>query len=88
MGSTKAALQTAGHVHDFQTAPFSFSVDGGAFGPAPTDLPAGVYIVLVEDGATLQSSPITVVIGTPAAVIPGPPSSDSPDEITPCRPFP
>ena len=60
------------------SAPFSFSVDGGAFGPAPTDLAAGVYIVIVEDGASLQSSPITVVIGTPATVIPGPPSADSP----------
>ena len=60
------------------TGPFSFSVDGGAFGPAPTDLAAGTYSVVVEDGATLQSSPIAVEIGTPATVIPSPPSAESP----------
>ena len=36
------------------TAPFSFSVDGGAFGPAPTDLTAGTYAIVVEDGASLK----------------------------------
>lgn len=57
------------------TAPFSFSVDGGAFGPAPTDLTAGTYSVVVEDGAALQSSPITVVIGTINTVIPSTPTT-------------
>ena len=55
------------------TAPFSFSVDGGAFGPAPTDLTAGTYVVVVEDGAALQSSPITVIIETINTVIPSTP---------------
>lgn len=59
------------------TGPFSFSVDGGAFGPAPTDLAAGTYSVVVEDGATLQSAPIVVEIGTPATVIPSAPNADS-----------
>lgn len=30
-------------------APFSYSVDGGAFGPAPTDLTPGVYAIIVQD---------------------------------------
>ena len=55
------------------TAPFSFSVDGGAFGPAPTDLTAGTYSVVVQDDATLESSPITVVIETINTVIPSTP---------------
>ena len=61
---------------DCGTAPFSFSVDGGAFGPAPTDLTAGTYVVIVQDGASLQSSPITVVIETINTVIPDAPSSE------------
>ena len=60
------------------TAPFNFSVDGGAFGPAPTDLAAGTYVVIVEDAALLQSSPVTVSVGTPTTVIPPAPSSNSP----------
>lgn len=60
------------------TAPFSFSVDGSAFGPAPTDMSPGTYIVVVEDAASLLSSPITVVIGTANTVIPNPPTADSP----------
>ena len=58
---------------DCGTAPFSFSVDGGAFGPAPTDLTAGTYVVVVQDDATLESSPITVVIETINTVIPSTP---------------
>jgi len=59
------------------TPPFSFSVDGGAFGPAPTDLAAGTYSVVVEDGALLQSAAVDVVISTPATVVPGPPNADT-----------
>ena len=59
------------------TLPFNFSVDGGAFGPAPTDLAAGSYVVIVEDGTGLLSAPTTVEIGTPPTVVPGPPSADS-----------
>ena len=58
---------------DCGTAPFSFSVDGGAFGPAPTDLTAGTYLVVVQDDATLESSPIQVVIETINTVIPSTP---------------
>ncbi|MDA7762925.1 PKD domain-containing protein [Crocinitomicaceae bacterium] len=59
------------------TAPFNFSVDGSAFGPAPTDLTAGTYVVVVEDGAGLQSAPITIIISTANTVIPNPPTADS-----------
>ncbi|MDG1735804.1 MAG: hypothetical protein P8H94_08150, partial [Crocinitomicaceae bacterium] len=59
------------------TPPFSFSVDGGAFGPAPTDLAAGTYSVIVEDGALLQSAAVNVTVGTPPTVVPGPPNADT-----------
>ena len=42
------------------TAPFTFSVDGGAFEPAPL-LSAGTYTVVVQDDAQLQSSPISII---------------------------
>ena len=51
------------------TAPFTFSVDGGAFGPAP-QLTAGTYSVVVMDDASLESSPITVTINTTETEIP------------------
>ena len=57
--------------------PFTFSVDGGAFGPAPTDLAAGTYEVIIEDGNTLQSAPLTIAVGTPPTIIPGAPNADS-----------
>lgn len=57
--------------------PFNFSVDGGAFGPAPTDLAAGIYSVIVEDGTGLQSAEVAIEISTPPTVVPGPPSADS-----------
>lgn len=59
------------------TLPFNFSVDGGAFGPAPTNLAAGTYTIVVEDGAGLQSAPLTIEIATPPTVVPGAPSADS-----------
>jgi hypothetical protein len=58
------------------TAPFTYSVDGGAFGPAPTDLTAGTYIVVVQDDASLQSSPTTIIIETINTVIPDAPTSE------------
>jgi subtilisin-like proprotein convertase family protein len=47
--------------------PFSYSVNGGAFGGIPTNLTAGTYSVVIEDDNGLQSAPITVVITQPAA---------------------
>ena len=44
------------------SAPFSFSVDGGSFGPAPTDLAVGEHIVIVMDGTSNQSSEYTIEI--------------------------
>ena len=58
------------------TAPFTYSVDGGAFGPAPTDLTAGTYSVVVQDDASLQSAAISVVIETINTVIPDAPTSE------------
>lgn len=48
------------------TEPFLYSIDGGAFGPIPSDLTAGTYSVVIEDDAGLFSSPITVIVGQPA----------------------
>ena len=64
---------------DCGTAPFTFSVDGGAFGPAPTDLAAGTYSVVVQDAATLASNPVSIVIGTTSTVIPNNPIVTTPD---------
>ena len=59
------------------TPPFNFSVDGGAFGPPPTDLAAGSYSIIVEDGTGLQSSPTSIEIGTPTTTIPSPPTAEA-----------
>ena len=55
-------------------APFTYSVDGGAFGATPTNLTAGTYSVIVKDNNAGESSPITVVIGTTGTVIPNTPT--------------
>ena len=63
---------------DCGTAPFLYSIDGGAFGPIPTDLAAGTYSVVVQDAATptpFESNPITVVIGTTDTYIPTAPTA-------------
>lgn len=44
--------------------PFTFSVDGGAFGPAPTDLIAGTHTVVVKDGNGNESGTYTITIGS------------------------
>ncbi len=63
---------------DCGTAPFTFSVDGGAFEPAPL-LSAGTYTVIVQDDAQLQSSPITITINTTETVIPFGPIVENPE---------
>ena len=60
------------------TAPFTFSVDGGAFGPAP-QLTAGTYSVVVMDDASLESSPITVTINTTETLVPFSAIVETPD---------
>lgn len=56
------------------TAPFLYSIDGGAFGAIPTDLSAGTYSVIVQDAMMLESAPIPVTVGTASTVIPNAPN--------------
>lgn len=42
--------------------PFEVNVDGGAFGPIPTDLVAGTYSIIVRDDNGDLSAPYTLVI--------------------------
>ena len=57
------------------TAPFLYSIDGGAFGAIPTDLSAGTYSVIVQDAMMLESAPIPVTVGTASTVIPDAPAA-------------
>lgn len=45
------------------TAPFTYSVDGGAFGAIPTNLTVGSHTVVVQDVAMNTSGTYAVVIG-------------------------
>ena len=47
--------------------PFTFSVDGGSFGPIPTDLTAGDHTVIVKDDGGDESAVYTITIGSAAA---------------------
>lgn len=49
-------------------APFTFSVNGGAFGSIPFDLTAGTYSVIVRDVNNEESASYNVVVGEPAVV--------------------
>ena len=50
------------------TQPFVYSVDGGAFGPIPTNLAAGTHTVIVkEQSSTVQSGVYTITITQPSA---------------------
>jgi hypothetical protein len=55
------------------TAPFTYSIDGGAFGAIPADLTSGTYSVVAMDNGGLMSSPITLVVGAASSVIPASP---------------
>ena len=50
------------------TAPFSYSVDGGTFGPIPTNLTPGTYSVVTRDANLFTAAAQTIVITQPAAV--------------------
>lgn len=50
------------------TAPFTYSVDGGAFGAIPTNLTLGAHSVVVKDAGGFDSAPISLTINQPAAV--------------------
>ena len=47
---------------DCGTAPFQFSVNGGAFDDIPTDLTVGTYTVIVQDASTNLSDEYTIEI--------------------------
>jgi hypothetical protein len=53
---------------DCGNAPFTFSVNGGAFGSIPSDLTAGTYSVVVRDANNEESAVYTVVVGEPSVV--------------------
>jgi hypothetical protein len=52
---------------DCGIAPFVYSVNGGTYGPIPTDLVAGTYSIIIEDANGGHSAPIVVTIGQPTA---------------------
>ncbi|MFN5912298.1 MAG: beta strand repeat-containing protein, partial [Bacteroidota bacterium] len=54
------------------TAPFSYSIDGGAFGTIPANLTAGTYTLLVKDANNITSEPITLNITQPSTTITNP----------------
>jgi hypothetical protein len=49
------------------TAPFTYSVDGGAFLPIPNNLTPGVHSIVMKDAGTLLSAPISITITQPSA---------------------
>lgn len=53
---------------DCGLAPFTFSVDGGAFGPIPFDLTVGTYSVVVRDANNDESAVYTISVGQPGVV--------------------
>jgi len=50
------------------TAPLTYSVDGGVFGPIPTNLTAGTHDVIVRDAGLNISTPVSLVISQPAPI--------------------
>lgn len=62
------------------TAPFEYSINGGAFGAIPTNLAAGTYSIVVKDATTATGSAITVEITEPSTVI-GTPTSNGNEVI-------
>jgi hypothetical protein len=49
------------------TLPFTYSVNGGAYGAIPTNLTAGTYSVVIMDNTGLMGSTISVVVAEPGA---------------------
>ena len=54
------------------TAPYTYSVDNGAFGSIPTNLAAGTHTVVIRDALNLLSSLYTIVITQPAWTVNAP----------------
>lgn len=54
------------------TAPFTYSVDGGAFGSIPTNLTPGTYSVITKDANGFTVAPQSITITEPSAItVPG-----------------
>jgi len=51
------------------TEPFTYSINGGAYGAIPTNLTAGTYSVIIKDAAANLSAPVSVVITQPTTTI-------------------
>lgn len=51
------------------TAPFSYSIDGGTFGPIPTNLVPGTYSIVTRDANLYTVAPQAIVITQPDAII-------------------
>ncbi|TNF50461.1 MAG: T9SS type A sorting domain-containing protein [Bacteroidetes bacterium] len=49
------------------TGPFTYSIDGGAFGPIPTNMAAGTYSIVVMDATMATTSPISLTITEPSS---------------------
>ena len=47
---------------DCGTAPFTYSINGGSYGPMPTNLTPGTYLVQVKDANNQESFPLNYVI--------------------------
>ncbi len=49
-------------------APFTYSVDAGAFGSIPTNLTLGAHTIIVKDAGGFDSAPIMITITQPLSV--------------------
>ncbi len=56
------------------TAPFTYSVDGGAFGAIPTNLATGAHTVIIKDANNEVSSSYNFTIGTQSTIVPPAPT--------------
>ena len=54
------------------TLPYTYSVDGGAFGAIPTDLPAGTYTIIVMDDNGYVTPDQVITITEPSTTITNP----------------
>lgn len=61
------------------TAPFTYAIDGGAFGAIPTNLAAGTYTVIAKGtgSGNQESAPMELVIGEPTLIISNPAGMDT-----------
>jgi hypothetical protein len=54
------------------TAPFTYSVNNGAFGAIPTNLAAGPHTVVIRDANLLLSSTYNITVGVDSTIPPAP----------------